>query len=103
PLTVDDVATRRRPGHFGRGLKNLRKSGTGSSVKPSRSGRDGDSREIPLLDTSARAAMSEWKAERVGWPGAADPTLLLEPPRRAAVGLEVGRGRPAYGRNGPRG
>lgn len=42
-----------------------------------RSGKGGDSREVPLLDPSARAAVSGWKAERASWPGAAGPALFL--------------------------
>jgi site-specific recombinase XerD len=43
-----------------------------------RSGKGGDSREIPLLDPAARAALSEWKTDRASWPGAtATPALFL--------------------------
>jgi integrase/recombinase XerC len=42
-----------------------------------RSGKGGDSREIPLLDPAARTALTEWKAERAGWPGADSPAPFL--------------------------
>ncbi len=43
-----------------------------------RSGKGGDSREIPLLDPAARAALSKWKTDRASWPGAtAIPALFL--------------------------
>jgi integrase/recombinase XerC len=42
-----------------------------------RHGKGGDSREIPLLDPSARAALTAWKTERASWPGAATPALFL--------------------------
>ena len=32
--------------------------------------RDGQSRKIPLTDTSAQEAMTRWKVARAGWPGA---------------------------------
>ncbi|MET8386798.1 tyrosine-type recombinase/integrase [Streptosporangium canum] len=43
-----------------------------------RSGKGETSREIPLLDGTARASVTEWRTERASWPGAADnPALLL--------------------------
>ncbi len=36
-----------------------------------------ESREIPLLDPAARTSLTEWKAERAGWPGAATAALFL--------------------------
>ncbi|MBB2914037.1 integrase/recombinase XerC [Streptosporangium becharense] len=43
-----------------------------------RSGKGETSREIPLLDGTARASVAEWRTERASWPGAADnPALLL--------------------------
>jgi site-specific recombinase XerD len=42
-----------------------------------RSGKGGDSREIPLLDPSARAAVTGWKTERASWRGADGPALFL--------------------------
>ncbi|MFD8563292.1 tyrosine-type recombinase/integrase [Streptosporangium canum] len=43
-----------------------------------RSGKGETSREIPLLDGTARASVTEWRTERASWPGATDnPALLL--------------------------
>jgi integrase/recombinase XerC len=43
-----------------------------------RSGKGGDSREIPIVDPTARASVGEWKKERTSWPGAAEnPALFL--------------------------
>jgi len=42
-----------------------------------REGKGGDSREIPLLEPAARAALSEWKIERASWPGAATTALFV--------------------------
>jgi integrase/recombinase XerC len=42
-----------------------------------RAGKGGDSREVPLLDPSARAAVTEWKTDRASWPGAGGPALFL--------------------------
>src|ERR1039457_4813518 len=42
-----------------------------------RSGKGGSSREIPLVDPSARAAQAEWNTERAAWPGAGGPALFL--------------------------
>ena len=42
-----------------------------------RAGKGGDSREVPLLDPSARAAVAEWKGDRASWPGAGTPALFL--------------------------
>ncbi|MEU4331965.1 tyrosine-type recombinase/integrase [Nonomuraea dietziae] len=43
-----------------------------------RSGKGETSREIPLLDGTVRASVTEWRTERASWPGAADnPALLL--------------------------
>ena len=42
-----------------------------------RSGKGGSSREVPLVDPSARAAQAEWNAERAAWPGASGPALFL--------------------------
>jgi len=41
------------------------------------SGKGEDSREIPLLDSTARDAVSKWKKERADWPGAQSPALFL--------------------------
>lgn len=35
------------------------------------------SREIPLLDTTARASIAQWRAERATWPGTHTPALFL--------------------------
>ncbi|WP_312898087.1 tyrosine-type recombinase/integrase [Actinomadura kijaniata] len=43
-----------------------------------RSGKGETSREIPLLDGTARVSVTEWRTECASWPGAADnPVLLL--------------------------
>jgi integrase/recombinase XerC len=42
-----------------------------------REGKGGDSREIPLLDPAARAAVAGWKAERAGWPGGGTTAALF--------------------------
>jgi site-specific recombinase XerC len=43
-----------------------------------REGKGGDSREIPVVDPTARASVAEWKKERAGWTGAgSNPALLL--------------------------
>ncbi|REF00662.1 tyrosine-type recombinase/integrase [Thermomonospora umbrina] len=43
-----------------------------------RSGKGETSREIPLLDGTARASVTEWRTERASWPGAPDnPALLI--------------------------
>jgi integrase/recombinase XerC len=43
-----------------------------------RAGKGGDSREIPLLDQTARASVAEWKKERAAWPCAdSNPALFL--------------------------
>ena len=42
-----------------------------------RSGKGGNSREVPLVDPSGRAAQAEWNAERAGWPGGGTPALFL--------------------------
>lgn len=43
-----------------------------------REGKGGDSREVPVVDPTARAAVAEWKKERAGWRGAGEnPALFL--------------------------
>ena len=43
-----------------------------------REGTAGGSREIPIVDPTALAAVAEWKTDRGAWPGAADnPALFL--------------------------
>jgi integrase/recombinase XerC len=43
-----------------------------------REGKGGDSREIRLLDPSARTAVTEWKKDRAAWPQPAEnPALFL--------------------------
>ena len=43
-----------------------------------REGKGGDSREIPIVDPTARASVAEWKKERASWPHAAEnPALFL--------------------------
>lgn len=42
-----------------------------------RAGKGEDSREIPLLDPTARHALSAWKKDRTSWPGADTPALFL--------------------------
>ncbi|MGW3353267.1 tyrosine-type recombinase/integrase [Nonomuraea rubra] len=42
-----------------------------------RNGKGETSREVPLLDTTVREAVKEWKAERSQWPGADGPALFL--------------------------
>jgi site-specific recombinase XerC len=43
-----------------------------------REGKGGDSREIPLLDPTARDAVARWEKERAGWPQAPEnPALFL--------------------------
>ena len=42
-----------------------------------RSGKGGKTREVPLVDPSARAALGEWLAERRTWPGAGTSALFL--------------------------
>ncbi len=43
-----------------------------------REGKGGDSREIPVVDPTARASVAEWKKDRAAWPRAAEnPALFL--------------------------
>jgi site-specific recombinase XerD len=42
-----------------------------------RSGKGEDSREVPLLDTTARTSVTEWRTDRATWPGADTPALFL--------------------------
>jgi integrase/recombinase XerC len=42
-----------------------------------RAGKGEDSREIPLLDPTARHALADWKKDRTSWPGADTPALFL--------------------------
>ena len=39
--------------------------------------RGGESRTIPLTDRPAQEAMTQWRAERAGWPGASATTALF--------------------------
>jgi integrase/recombinase XerC len=42
-----------------------------------RNGKGETSREVPLLDTTVREAVKEWKTERSEWPGSSGPALFL--------------------------
>ncbi|MGW0885264.1 tyrosine-type recombinase/integrase [Streptomyces sp. NPDC002671] len=42
-----------------------------------RSGKGEASREVPLIDTTARTSRTEWRTERASWPGADSPALFL--------------------------
>ncbi|MCW2904988.1 MAG: phage integrase family protein [Streptosporangiaceae bacterium] len=42
-----------------------------------RSGKGESSREVPLLDGTARTSVTEWRTERASWPGAGAPALFL--------------------------
>ncbi|MEU0566972.1 tyrosine-type recombinase/integrase [Nonomuraea sp. NPDC005983] len=42
-----------------------------------RSGKGETSREIPLLDGTARTSITEWRTDRASWPGAGTPALFL--------------------------
>lgn len=42
-----------------------------------RAGKGEDSREIPLLDPTARHTLVTWKKDRTSWPGADTPALFL--------------------------
>ncbi|WP_424532509.1 site-specific integrase [Sphaerisporangium viridialbum] len=42
-----------------------------------RSGKGETSREIPLLDGTARTSITEWRTDRASWPGADTPALFL--------------------------
>jgi site-specific recombinase XerD len=42
-----------------------------------RAGKGEDSREVPLLDPTARHALNAWKKDRTRWPGADTPALFL--------------------------
>ena len=42
-----------------------------------RSSKGETSREIPLLDGTARTSITEWRADRASWPGADTPALFL--------------------------
>jgi hypothetical protein len=42
-----------------------------------RSGKGETSREIPLLDGTARTSITEWRTDRASWPGVDTPALVL--------------------------